>query len=177
MITGVSGSGKSTIASVLTARGALAVDADEDPALTSWVDLDGNPATTFGHDAEWLLRHRWVWNPARLDELIAAAGPATLFLCGNAANDTDLWDRFDRVILLVVDEPTMLARIDDPRRDNDFGRSPDERALCCEWRSGFHAECLARGAIPIDAGLPLDQVADAILSAEHAAAGHVDRRD
>jgi hypothetical protein len=27
----------------------------------------------------WLSQHSWAWNPARLDELIAAAAPATLF--------------------------------------------------------------------------------------------------
>jgi hypothetical protein len=165
LITGVSGAGKSTLAAVLAARGALTVDADEDPALTGWEDEDGSPVATAGTDAAWLLRHRWVWNPARLDEIIAAAGPETVFVCGNAANAFDLWDRFDRVLLLVLDEPTMLTRLDDPRRDNDFGRAPDERALLRRWLPGFHARCLARGATPVDAARPLDLVADAVLSA------------
>ncbi|MFI5842660.1 AAA family ATPase [Catenuloplanes sp. NPDC051500] len=165
LITGVSGSGKSTLARVLAARGARAVDADEDPSLTWWVDADGNPAATFGTDTEWLLSHRWLWNAARMDALIAAAGPETLFVCGNASNDLDLWDRFDQAILLVVDERTMLERLDDPRRDNDYGTMPDERALLCQWLPGFHEERLARGAVPVDATLPLAEVAAAVLAA------------
>ncbi|WP_033345016.1 AAA family ATPase [Catenuloplanes japonicus] len=169
LITGVSGAGKSTIAALLSSRGACAVDADEDPAMTRWEDEDGNPVTTVGTDREWLSRHRWMWNPARLDELIAAAAPGTLFLCGNATNDLALWDRFDRAYLLVVDEPTMLARLDDPRRDNAFGQAPDERAFLRSWLPGFHATRLALGAIPVDAARPLETVADEILSAEKTA--------
>lgn len=166
MITGMSGAGKSALARLLAARGARAVDADDDPLLAWWVDEDGVAVTEAGTDAAWLARHRWEWNPDRLDAVIAAAGAQTLFVCGSTANDMELWDRFARVYLLVVDEPTMLARLDDPRRDNDFGRSPDERALLREWLPGFHAACLARGAVPVDASLPLERVADAILAAE-----------
>ena len=37
-------------------------------------------------DFAWLSRHSWEWNPARLDDLIRAAAPATLCLCGGADN-------------------------------------------------------------------------------------------
>ncbi|KUL30979.1 hypothetical protein ADL15_23835 [Actinoplanes awajinensis subsp. mycoplanecinus] len=165
-INGVSGSGKSALAAVLAGRGLPAIDADEDPALAGWVDEDGRPVAESQTDADWLRQHLWVWHPERLDELIGAPGSAdagTVYVCGNAANDAELWDRFARVVLLVVDEPTMLARLDDPARDNDFGRSPDERALCVEWLPSFQRERLALGAIPIDASQPLEQVADAVI--------------
>ena len=62
-------------------------------------------------------RHSWAWNPARLNELIRAAAPATLYVCGGAANELELADRFTRVFLLEIHEPTMPARID-ARQDN-----------------------------------------------------------
>ncbi len=71
--------------------------------------------------------YSWAWNPARLDELIRAAAPATLYVCGGAANELELADRFTQVFLLEIDEPTMLARID-ARQDNDWGRIGDTRA-------------------------------------------------
>jgi hypothetical protein len=58
----------------------------------------------------------------RLDELIAAAGPAMLYLCGGADNQLELADRFTRVFLLEIDEPTMLARLE-TRQDNERGRA------------------------------------------------------
>src|SRR5208282_3511320 len=165
MITGCSGAGKTTIAAVLARRGLAAIDADDDPLLARSVDAAGNvveeePAAP---DFAWLARHSWAWNPARLDELIRAAAPATLYVCGGAANELQLADRFTQVFLLEIDEPTMLARID-ARQDNDWGRIGDTREYLRRFLPGYQARLRASGAIPIDARQPLDQVLDAILS-------------
>jgi hypothetical protein len=164
-ITGCSGAGKSTIAAVLARRGLASIDADDDPLLARSVDSDGNVVEDLSvPDFAWLARHSWAWNPARLDELIAAAAPATLYVCGGAANELELADRFTHVFLLEIDEPTMLARLDAPSRDNDWGRIGDTREYLRRFLPGYQARLRASGAIPIDARLPLDQVADAILS-------------
>jgi len=170
LVDGCSGAGKSTVAAELAGRGLASIDADEDPSLCHWVDADGRfvelPADA---DLAWFDRHRWEWDPVRLDEVISAAGSATLFVCGNAANETDLLDRFDRVLLLEIDEPTMLARIDDPYRDNDFGRAGGERELLRRSLPGYQAQMRSAGAIPIDATQPLSQVIDAIVVLAEAA--------
>ena len=165
IITGCSGAGKTTIATVLARRGLAAINADDDPLLARSVDVAGNvveeePAAP---DFAWLARHSWAWNPARLDELIRAAAPATLYVCGGAANELELADRFTQVFLLEIDEPTMLARID-ARQDNDWGRIGDTREYLRRFLPGYQARLRAFGAIPIDARQPLDQVVDAILS-------------
>ena len=165
MITGCSGAGKTTIAAVLARRGLAAIDADDDPVLARSVDAAGNvveeePAAP---DFAWLARYSWEWNPARLDELIRAAAPATLYVCGGAANELQLADRFAQVFLLEIDDPTMLARID-ARQDNDWGRIGDTREYLRRFLPGYQARLRAYGAIPIDARQPLDQVVDAILS-------------
>src|SRR6202008_2903309 len=77
-------------------------------------------------DLTWLARHSWAWDPARLDELIRAAAPATLYVCGGADNALEVADRFTQVFLLEIDEPTMLARVD-ARQNNDWGRIGDTR--------------------------------------------------
>ncbi len=115
-------------------------------------------------DFAWLARHSWQWNPARLDELIAAAAPATLYVCGGAANELELADRFTHVVLLEIDEPSMLARLDAPSRENDWGRTGDTREYLRRFLPRYQARLRAFGAIAIDATQPLDQVVDAILS-------------
>jgi len=165
MITGMSGAGKSTIAAVLARRGLVSIDADDDPVLARSVDPAGNvvedPAVP---DFAWLARHSWAWNPTRLDTLIRAAAPATLYVCGGAANELELADRFTQVFLLEMDEPTMLARLDAPSRDNDWGRIGDTREYLRRRRPEYQDRLRAFGAIPIDARQPLDHVVDAILS-------------
>jgi adenylate kinase family enzyme len=163
-ITGCSGAGKSTIAAVLARRGLASIDADDDPLLARSVDAAGNLVEEPEEpDFAWLSRHRWAWNPARLDELIRATAPATLYVCGGAANELQLADRFTQVFLLEIDEPAMLARID-ARQDNDWGRIGDTREHLRRFLPGYQTRLRAFGAIPIDARRPLGQVVDAILS-------------
>jgi len=162
-ITGCSGAGKTTIAAELARRGLAAIDADGDPLLARSVNAAGivvkEPETP---DFAWLSRHSWAWDPARLDELIRAAAPATLYVCGGADNQLELADRFTHVFLLEIDEPTMLARVD-ARPDNDWGRIGDTREYLRRKLPELQARLRASGAIPIDARPPLDHVADAIL--------------
>jgi adenylate kinase family enzyme len=166
-ITGCSGAGKTTIAPVLARRGLAAIDADDDPLLARSVDAAGNvvdePDEPAEPDLAWLARHSWAWNPARLDALILAAAPATLYVCGGADNELELADRFTHVFLLEIDEPTMLARID-ARQDNDWGRIGDTREYLRRRLPEIQDRLRASGAIRIDARQPLDQVVDAILS-------------
>ena len=163
-ITGCSGAGKTTIAAVLARRGLAAIDSDDDPLLARSVDGTGNVvvAEPEAPDLEWLSRHSWAWDPARLDFLIAAA-TGTLYVCGGAANEIELAGRFTHVFLLEIDEPTMLARID-ARENNDWGRIGDTREYLCGFLPGYQARLRASGAIPLDASRPVAEVADEILA-------------
>ena len=165
LITGCSGAGKTTIAPMLARRGLAAIDADGDPLLARMVDADGNvveeePAAP---DLAWISRHSWSWDPARLDTLIRAAAPAMLYVCGGAANELELADRFTQMFLLEIDEPTMLARVD-ARPDNDWGRIGDTREHLRRFLPGYQARLRAFGLMPIDARQPLDRVVDEILA-------------
>jgi len=166
LITGCSAAGKSTIAAVLAHRGLACIDSDDDPVLARWVDSTGAVVTEEPEepDLDWLARHSWAWDPARLDELIGAAAPATLYVCGGAANELDLADRFSQVFLLEIDEPTMLARLDERRDYHDWGQIGDTREHLRRFLPGYQERLRAFGAILIDARQSLDQVVDAILS-------------
>ena len=161
-ITGCSGAGKTAIAAVLARRGLAAIDADDDPLLARSVDVAGRVAQEPEEpDFAWLSQHSWAWDPARLDELIRAAAPAVLYVCGGADNELELARRFAQVFRLKIDEPTMLARI---------------QARQARWASRGHPRVPSPQAAgiagpparirgdPIDARQPLGQVADAILS-------------
>jgi hypothetical protein len=113
LITGSAGAGKSAVATVLEQRGMACIDDDEDPFLARFVDLAGAVVAEEPDqpDSAWLAQHRWEWDPDRLDELIRAAEPRMLCLCGGADNQLELADRFTRVFLLEIDEPTMVDAI------------------------------------------------------------------
>ena len=165
-IAGCSAAGKSTVAAELANRGLLAIDSDDDPQLARFVDPAGAVVaeTPTAPDLAWLDRHGWAWDPARLDELIQAAGPATLYVCGGADNQRELAGRFTEVFLLEIDEPTMLARLDARRDDHDWGRIGDTREYLRRKLPALQESLRASGAIPIDARQPLDRVVDEIVA-------------
>ena len=150
-ISGMSGAGKTTIAAVLARRGLAVIDADGDPLLARHVDCAGNvvgdPAVP---DFAWLARHSWAWNPARLDELIGAAAPATLYVCGCADNELELADRFTQVFLLEIDEPTMLGRL--ASRDKEWGRIGDTREYQRRKLPEYQGRLRTSGRVPSTPG-------------------------
>ncbi|MEU8517059.1 hypothetical protein AB0C76_36575 [Kitasatospora sp. NPDC048722] len=164
-IAGCSGAGKSTVAAVLARRGLVSIDADADPLLARFVDPGGAVVAQqpTEPDLAWLARHSWAWDPARLDELIRAAGPATLYVCGGADNQQDIADRFTRVFLLEIDEPTMPARLDARQDHHDWGRIGDTREYLRRKLPVLQDHLRSSGAIVVDATRPPDQVVDAIL--------------
>jgi gluconate kinase len=165
-IAGCSAAGKSAIAAALARRGLVSVDTDDVPSLARFVDSSGAVVTEepVAPDLAWLARHSWAWDPGRLDELIRAAPPGTLYVCGGADNQQELADRFTEVFLLEIDEPTMLARLDARRDHHDWGQIGDTREYLCRKLPALQERLRAAGAIPVDARQPLDQVVDAILA-------------
>ena len=165
-IAGCSAAGKSTVAAELARRGVVSIDSDDDPWLARFVDQAGAVVTEepAAPDMNWLARHGWAWDPARLDELIQAAAPATLYVCGGADNQHELAGRFTQVFLLEIDEPTMLARLDARRDHHDWGRIGDTREYLRRKLPTLQDSLRASGAIPVDARQPIHQVVDAILA-------------
>ena len=165
-VAGCSAAGKSTIAALLARRGLSAIDADADPLLARMVDRAGAVVTETpaAPGLAWLARHDWAWDPARLDEVIAAAGPATLFVCGGADNQPEVADRFAQVFLLEIDEPTMLARLDARRGHHDWGQVGDTRDFLRRKLPVLQASLRAAGATAVDARQPPGQVVGAILA-------------
>jgi hypothetical protein len=120
---------------------------------------------------EWLTVHHWQWIESRLDELVADCRSRTGLLCGAAFNMFEHLGRFDLVMLLSIHEPTLEARLRDPRRDNPFGKTGDTVAWSHWWLWKVESELRARGVPTIDGRQPLVRVVDEILST-CAAAGY-----
>jgi gluconate kinase len=169
-VTGVSGTGKSTICRELRARGFVAYDVDEH-VFASWVNrstgqVDPFPAPAPGFDIhDWYAKHRWVLDADKIKALKDESDrtPTNAFLCGTAEGDDVVWPSFDEVFALTIDDATIRERIS-TRTDNTFGRTPAELAEILSWNAQFAASHRRFGAILIDATRPVDRVVDEILS-------------
>jgi predicted ATPase len=89
LITGMSGTGKSTALAELARRGHRVVDAD----LPTWSTEIASPA---GSGAEQL------WREDAMDALLAQHVTGWLFVAGCASNQGSFYDRFDAVVLFSV---------------------------------------------------------------------------
>jgi hypothetical protein len=165
-VTGSSGVGKSTVCALLKSRGELAVDADWEE-YSHWVDRRSGRIVTEPPDplpAGWLERFGWMISRADVESLSTRAHDRTAFLCGSAENEAVVWDLFDLMICLVVDNETLQDRLR-ARTTNAFGKHPEEMAAALGWNEDIESIYRDIGATIIDGRRPLPEVADAILAA------------
>ena len=112
----------------------------------------------------WLERFAWRISRAEVGSLAARARGKTAFLCGSAENEADVWDLFDLVVCLVVDNETLRDRLL-TRTTNAFGKHPEELAAALGANDGAESAYRRLGATIVDGRRPAAEVADAVLAA------------
>lgn len=140
LVTGMSGTGKSSVLRVLGERGHRVVDTDTD----EWSELVGDG---------------WNWREVAIDALLAAHDDGHLFLAGCHTNQGRFYDRLDAVVLLSAPAEVLLERID-ARDDNPYGKSDEERALVLRHLEQVEPLLRATATAELDATAPLEELAD-----------------
>ena len=154
-ITGMSGTGKSTVIARLAALGHRAVDTDSD-AYFELVEPDAATRERFGDEPD------WRWREERITALLDADEGPALLLSGTSSNQSKFYPRFDHVVLLSAPESVILERLR-TRTTNRYAKHPEE--LARELRLRPIVEPLLRRAadVEIDTSAPLEEVVARIL--------------
>jgi dephospho-CoA kinase len=140
LVTGMSGTGKSTALAELRRRGFEVVDTDE-PGWTEWCDRElGN-----------------LWREDRIAELLARSRKATLFVSGTVSNQGRFYPQFDAVVLLSAPADVMLARIES-RTTNPYGKVAEDRELIVAHLDEVQPLLRATCTHEIDASQPIEDV-------------------
>lgn len=164
LIEGVSGAGKTAVATELQRRGFQAIHGDRELAYKGDPDtglpMDPPPE---GANAKWRSDHH-VWDVAKVRAHIDSRGAPVTFFCGSARNTSRFIDLFDGVFVLEVDQETMNRRIEErvARDPTDFGATPEERELIA--RLYATQEHVPTNATRINANAPIERVVDDIVS-------------
>lgn len=149
LITGTSGTGKSTICRELQERGYQAFDGDAVKGLCGWVDektgLPARPSSMTKADLENLA---WSWDSTVLSDLILAT--PELFLCGSSNNQLDFHHLFTKVFVLTIDPEAQLQRIL-ARTEHDYGKDPAMHYAIINAQKEFVTKALVLGAVPVNA--------------------------
>ncbi len=143
LITGMSGTGKSTALRALAAHGHRTVDTDSDE-WSEWVRLpDGS--------------REWIWRADAVGALLAGHRGGDLFVAGCKSNQGRFYDRFEQVVLLSAPAEVLLARIA-ARTDNPYGKRPEERAAILEHLAVVEPLLRATATAELDATAPVAAV-------------------
>jgi shikimate kinase len=158
LLTGMSGTGKSTIIGELAARRYKAVDADSDD-FSHWVEVVGD-ADPYGSPVE--KDRDWMWREDRIQDLLSTEDTEVLFLSGCAVNMPRFFPQFDHIVLLSAPAEVIARRLR-TRTNNPYGKYPDEitRVLALVER----VEPLLRRAAgyEINTNAPLEEVIASLL--------------
>ncbi|MEN3534819.1 AAA family ATPase [Microbispora sp. ZYX-F-249] len=143
LITGMSGTGKSTALQILGARGHRVVDTDYGH-WSHWVTLpDGSPD--------------WVWREEAMTDLLAGHTEGALFVAGCKSNQGRFYPLFDHVVLLSAPAEVLLARVGE-RTGNPYGKRPEERDAILENLRVVEPLLRATATVEIDARAPIEHV-------------------
>ncbi len=153
LIEGLSGTGKSAVCRELQKRGYRAIDSDEGFAYFR------DPET--GLSTEEVNQFYLTWNKEKVDRALRHTINPT-FVCGGIVNLEDFARYFKKTLILQVDDETLRFRILN-RTGNDFGKKPEDLARQLEWNKGVEEYARQKGAVLVDATLPLEKVVDKIL--------------
>lgn len=169
-ITGISGSGKSTILSELKRRGYEAYDVDEaGPATAKWHnDKTGfvHPKSSVKKEArtpEFLSAHSWKVPRQEVLELTERTDGKTVFLGGIIANESEMRDLFSAMFALAIDNDTLRRRLA-TRIDNDWGKRPHELEHSLAVNRELHEKYKKADYTVIDASQAPDMVVNEILT-------------
>ncbi len=162
-ITGISGTGKTTIAAELRKLGYATISLDEEPGLCHWYNKKIGAVVDYQAtlNADFINAHEWRCDISKLEELLKS-GNQTMFVLGMTENQEAFLDFFDTVLLLQCPVETCFKRIMG-RKDNDFGKDPSAQQYIQETYEAFEKNMLSRGALSINAEADLSDVIQSIL--------------
>ena len=158
LVTGMSGTGKSTVIGALAARGYKAVDADCDE-LSEWVESTGDVGAV-GSPVE--ADRDWVWREDRIQALLSTEDTDVLFLSGCAANMGKFFPQLDHIVLLTAPAEVIVERLG-TRTNNSYGKHPDEVARVLSLVEQVEPLLRRVAGHEINTNAPLDDIVAALL--------------
>ena len=163
LITGVAGTGKSTLAKELRRRGYAAYDTEE--GFSYYVDKRTGERCAYPKEPspEWYENHERVFDEQVLMNLLKKHADEPLFIASITANQSKYYPKFDKIFLLTAPDDLITHRLG-TRTNNYFGRHPLDLQRVIGRHQQFDDELKAIGAKVIDSTVPIEQVADKILA-------------
>jgi shikimate kinase len=155
LLTGMSGTGKSTLITQLAARGYKAVDTD-DHGLSELVRVPEDELTGLGPGQD------WIWREDRIQDLLSTEDAEVLFLSGCPPNQGKFYPQFDHIVLLTAPPAVIVERLAN-RTTNPYGKHPDQVARVLALQQTVEPLLRRAADLEVDTSAPLDQIVATVL--------------
>lgn len=142
LLTGMSGTGKSTVLARLGELGHKVVDTDYG-----------------GYTVDTPER---LWHEERIEELLSTEDADALFVGGTVANQVLFYPRFDHIVLLSAPAAVLVERLR-TRTTNTYGKRPGELADTLHYVETVEPLLRRSATLEVDTTAPLEEVVEAIL--------------
>ena len=165
IITGIAGTGKSTIVKALNERGITALDLHDVPDLFFWQDKKTKEKVEYTpiHSQDWFDGVERLCNMTQLKELLARYD--NIIMAGTGGDSqAEYLPLFDKVILLQADPAVLVHRMQTRINKSGYGKTKAEQDDNVEWQKEFDPELLSLGAIPVNTEGKLNDVVDKIIA-------------
>ena len=146
LVSGMSGTGKSSLLDELAARGYRTVDTDYGDYFET---VDGET----------------LWRQERISALLSSAPdelPGVLFVQGTTRNQVLFYPRFDHIVLLSAPAEILIERLT-TRTTNPYGKNPAERAQVLGYLRTVEPLLRAAATLEVVTTIPVTRVADIVL--------------
>jgi dephospho-CoA kinase len=143
LLTGMSGTGKSSVVRDLVARGYKAIDTDD-----GWSETQPDG--------------RQLWREDAIRTLLAAEDAEVLFVAGCEENQTKFHAQFDEIVLLSAPMDILVHRLA-KRTTNSYGKEPEELRRFREDVETVEPQLRRIATHEVETTMPLDRVVTKIL--------------
>jgi dephospho-CoA kinase len=147
LLTGMSGTGKSTVINKLGELGYKVVDTDYG-GFTVEVDSGAGPER--------------LWRDDRIQEVLSAEDADVLFMSGTSRSQVKFYPQFDHIVLLSAPAHVLVERLT-TRTNNPYGKKADELAETLRFLQTVEPLLRGSATLEVDTSTPLENVITAIL--------------
>lgn len=145
LITGMSGTGKSSVLYELSKLG------------LKTIDMDYNDWSEYRNEGE------WIWSEEKIGQELSNNLDQVLIVAGCAINQGKFYPFFDSIILLTAPTDTILQRLKD-RKTNIYGKKTNDVQEVLQNIQEIEPLLKKSATYEIDTSIPLSKVVEIILT-------------